>query len=186
MVNWIRNLKNKGFIPKLRSINLVSVAMISDGNATSQSPYAEVVNNMEAEAGVLFDDDHEFAKRWPVKIESVVIDTQKIASYFYWFAKEFSELRGIKDNSWANKATARFYDQLNIPFYAWLSSLTNDDDREVKVKEWRKILTQIVTQQAREIFTLSASQEIIGRDKQNVFTIYNKLRRNIHVYFKSK
>lgn len=186
IVDWIRDLKNKRAIPKLGSINLVSVAMISDGNATSQSPYAEVVDNMQAEAGVLFDDDPEFAKRWPGRIESTVIDTQKVASYFYWFAKEFSELRGVKDNSWANKATARFYDQLNIPFYSWLSSLTGDDNRDTKVEEWRKILNQIVAQQAKEVFALSASAEIIGRDKQNIFTIYNKLGRNIHAYFKSK
>lgn len=186
VVDWLLNLKNKKVIPKHRSMNLVSVAMISDGNATSQSPYAEVVDNMQAEAGVLFDDDPEFARRWPSRIESTVIDTQKIATYFYWFAKEFSELRGIKDNSWANKATSRFYDQLNIPFYSWLSNLTSNDNHETKVEEWRKILNQIVTQQAKEIFALSASEEIIGRDKQNIFTIYNKLGRNIHAYFKSR
>lgn len=186
VVNWILKLKKEKAIPKHRIINLVSVAMVSDGNATSQAPYAEVVDNMEAEADVLFDEDAEFTKRWPARIESTVIDTQKVASYFYWFAKEFSELRGIKDNSWANKVTERFYDELNIPFYSWLSSIKADNDRDKKINEWREILRQIVAHQAKEVFALSASEEIIGKNKQNVFTIYNKLKRNIYVYFKSR
>ena len=190
VVDWLLKLKKERAIPKHRIINLVSVAMVSDGNATSQAPYAEVVDNMEAQAGVLFDDNTEFAKRWPERIESTVIDTQKVATYFYWFAKEFSELRGVKDNNWANKATVRFYDELNIPFYSWLSSIKVDDDRDKKISEWRKVLNQIVAQQAKEIFALSASAEIIGKEidksEQNIFTIYNKLKRNIYVYFKSR
>lgn len=40
-------------ISKHTNINIVTVAMISDGNATSQSPYAEITDNMQAKAGIL-------------------------------------------------------------------------------------------------------------------------------------
>lgn len=186
VVLWVQDLRNKKGISKEKFVNLVSVAMISDGNATSQSPYSEVVDNMEAEAGVLFDENPELSKYWPKRIEGAVLDTQKIASYFYWFTKEFSELRGVKDSSWANKAAERFYDRLNSPFYSWLSSITEDSNREEKVREWRKTLNRIVAQQAKEVFALSASAEIIGKGKDNAFTIYNKLKRNVYVYLKSK
>ncbi len=67
--------------------------MISDGNATSQSPYAEITDNMQAKAGVLFDDEPMLENRWQDKIEEEVLLAQKVVAYFYWFAKDISNIQ---------------------------------------------------------------------------------------------
>lgn len=188
IVSWIKKLKKEKIIPRHTNINIASIAMVSDGNATSQAPYAEVIDSMQARADVYFDDDPSVAEKWPSKIEEEVIKTQKVATYFYWFAKEVSKLRGNddKNSSWASKKTAQFYDELNLPFYSWLASLNSSDDRNKKAQEWRKTLNGIVADQAKDIFRGANTSEIIGRDKDNIFTVYNKLRRNVHVHLALK
>ncbi len=111
---------------------------------------------------------------------------KKIATYFYWFAKEVSKLRGNddKNSGWASKEVAQLYDKLNLPFYSWLASLKSNDDRDEKVQEWRDNLNKIVAIQAGNIFRDATANEIIGRDKDNIFTSYNKLRRNVYVSLK--
>lgn len=186
IINWINKLKSEKILAKHDNVNVTTIAMISDGNATSQAPYAEVVDNMDAKADVLFDNAPDIARQWPTRIENEVLNTQKIATYFYWFAKEVSKLRGNddKNSGWASKEVAQLYDKLNLPFYSWLASLKSNDDRDEKVQEWRDNLNKIVAIQAGNIFRDATANEIIGRDKDNIFTSYNKLRRNVYVSLK--
>lgn len=141
---------------------------------------------MDAKADVLFDNTPDIARQWPTRIENEVLNTQKIATYFYWFAKEVSKLRGNddKNSGWASKEVAQLYDKLNLPFYSWLASLKSNDDRDERVQEWRDNLNKIVAIQAGNIFRDATANEIIGRDKDNIFTSYNKLRRNVYVSLK--
>lgn len=186
IVSWIQELKKEKYISKHTNINIVTVAMISDGNATSQSPYAEITDNMQAKAGVLFDDEPMFENRWQDKIEEEVLLAQKVVAYFYWFAKDISNIQTHSEkkksnDDWASRKVAQLYDELNQPFYTWLSGLDINQDRNVKIKEWRETLNRLVATQAKNIFVNATADEIIGGKEDNIFTIYNKLRRNVYV-----
>ncbi|GAA3635801.1 type I-E CRISPR-associated protein Cse1/CasA [Lactobacillus hamsteri] len=186
IVDWLQFLKVNEAISKTMQVNLCSIALISDGNATSQSPYAEVVDNMKINAEVLFDSNSDEAQRWPAIIEGVIETTQQVGTYYYWFIKEISELRSIKDNSYANKLTEQFYDALNRPFYNWLAGLTNQDESGEKISQWQDVLNQIAFRQAQDTFRSATSLEIRGKDSSNIFTIYNKFRRNVAIKLDGK
>ena len=186
IVSWIQELKKEKYISKHTNINIATVAMISDGNATSQSPYAEITDNMQAKAGVLFDDEPMLENRWQDRIEKEVLLTQQVANYFYWFAKDISNIQTHSEkkksnDDWASRKVAQFYDELNQPFYTWLSGLDLSQDRDAKTKEWRETLNRFVATQAKNIFINATADEIIGGKEDNIFTIYNKLRRNVYV-----
>ena len=186
VIGWIQELKMHNQISKHTNINIVTVAMISDGNATSQSPYAEITDNMQAKAGILFDDEPMFENRWQDKIEEEVLLAQKVVAYFYWFAKDISNIQTHSEkkksnDDWASRKVAQLYDELNQPFYTWLSGLDINQDRNVKIKEWRETLNRLVATQAKNIFVNATADEIIGGKEDNIFTIYNKLRRNVYV-----
>lgn len=186
VIGWIQELKMHNQISKHTNINIVTVAMISDGNATSQSPYAEITDNMQAKAGILFDDEPMFENRWQDKIEEEVLLAQKVVAYFYWFAKDISNIQTHSEkkksnDDWASRKVAQLYDELNQPFYTWLSGLDINQDRNVKIKEWRETLNRLVATQAKNIFINATADEIIGGKEDNIFTIYNKLRRNVYV-----
>ncbi|MFD1485498.1 type I-E CRISPR-associated protein Cse1/CasA [Lacticaseibacillus baoqingensis] len=63
VVTWLHHLQDLELISDDLPITLVSVALISDGNATSQAPVAEAVDDMTIAPDVLFDPNTQ--QFWP-------------------------------------------------------------------------------------------------------------------------
>ena len=100
------------------------------------------------------------------------------------FANNAGELRGLSDtSSFANQLSARFYEQLNQPFYKWLAGLTNKDERDEKVNEWKKTIDRIALSTAEELLINATPLEIRGKDKddqpQNIFIYYRIFRTSV-------
>lgn len=180
VVTWIRLMKKRHFIKAETLINLRAVAMISDGNATSQSPAAEWIDDMEISAAVLFDNDPRTAKFWPGRIEEVIDLTDRIGKAYRKFIQTISEIRNMTGNEFSVRESAKFYEQLNKPFKIWLSSLTNEDDRDEKIMSWQQILRSIVLHCADGLMSSATSRDRIGcvtteNRMSNIFTAYNRL-----------
>lgn len=185
LIRWLNKLKNKKIINLNSDLDLVAVSMASDGNATSQAPYAEFNDSLRIKVNVLFDEDPELEIRWPNRIEDTIKQTQTVATDVWVFAKNISELLGIKDKDFASKVTSEFYDQLNNPFNAWLSSITIKDDQDKKILVWRKELERIAAQFAKELVMKSPNRVFLGKfdDKtekySNILIFYNHFRHNV-------
>lgn len=180
IVNWLNLLKDKEILPKNKILNLATVGLVSDGNATSQSPAVEVQDNMKIEAGVLFD-SKEGSIRWPRLIEDEIEMTKQIVSYYRSFTFSVGKLRNLEDpKGFANKCSGVLYNQLNEPFLLWLESLKNSDNPNEKEKVWRKKLQQIVFKEANEFFYEASPCDIQGLVKNkkanNIFTEYKKFK----------
>lgn len=69
------------------------------------------------------------------------------------------------------------YFLLNDPFKNWLSSITLDDSKDKKIKEWREILEKIVRSEADRILANANPRDFTGitiDDKaHNIITAYN-------------
>lgn len=185
LVVWLRLLKGKGLIPHDQPLMLNSVALISDGNATSQSPAAEVVDDMQMQADVLFDRP-EIAENWPTRIEAVIELTQTIGKDYYRFATDIGQIRNLDVRQFASKLSASFYDQLNDPFKTWLEGLTGHDDREAKIGLWKQTLKKIAVAAVDEVVQTSSPRDIRGIEGQhgplNVFTAKNHFMYNIRTH----
>ncbi|MDF7682375.1 type I-E CRISPR-associated protein Cse1/CasA [Lactobacillus sp. ESL0679] len=191
IVVWLRLLKEKRAIPHDKLLTLASVDLIDDGNATSQSPVAEVTDDMSINADVLFDEND--ADYWPAQIEAVIEKTQTVGSYFWQFARDVGEIRGFKDNSlkeFANRLSAKFYYGLNQPFKDWLAGLTNHDERGEKVLLWEKQLKQHAFAEAKKVMDTSSSRDVKGilTDKglRNIFTINNYFKYRVNSEMKKE
>lgn len=178
IVDWIFNLVDEEILPEDFNIELASVGMVSDGNATSQAPYAEVTNEMSIKAKVFFDNDKD---GWVEKIKQTIELTQAIGTYYWYFLKELNTLSGLNDSAGdrASKESRIFYSQLNTPFLNWLASINGTDNKDEKVIEWKKQLYHIAMASAQERFSRATNKEFIGRDEdnkntENIFTLYNK------------
>ncbi|WP_251717699.1 type I-E CRISPR-associated protein Cse1/CasA [Lactobacillus agrestimuris] len=191
IVEWANTLKEYKVIPVDYHLNLVNVGLVSDGNATSQSPYAEFYDYMKIEAGVLFDESKN-KRKWPKVIEDIVEETQKVAANYRFFVEGIGKLRNINNpKEFANRIVGKFYERLNEPFLDWLDSLTVSDDRQLKQREWKKTLKRKLMQEVDFVMAEASSAEILGKnidpkkkdDRSNIFTLYNVLMRNIHKYF---
>jgi len=92
LVIWLRYLKQKKLIARDAPLILNSVALISDGNATSQSPAVELVDDMQLQTDVLFDDDTDY---WPARIEDAIEFAQTTGTDYYHFASDIGTIRNL-------------------------------------------------------------------------------------------
>lgn len=184
IVEWLHLLKKRKYISQDSTIHLVTIGLINDGNATSQSPAAEFVDDMRINAAVLFDSNESKQRYWPSRIEDTVLLTDKIGSYVWRFGKNIANLRGLNDpGAYANKVSAVFFARLNQPFNEWLASLTNNDERDAKVNEWKQTLRKITLTTASDLLSNATPQEIRGKDDdgdiKNIFIYYQILTRSV-------
>lgn len=182
IINWFKKISDHKFLPADTSLVLKTTNLVSDGNATSQSPVAESVDSFKIRANVLF--DKKGALYWPKNIESMIDITQIIGKDFWILANNLAKLRGLDGSSeFANRLTDVFYESLNAPFLSWLSNLRVDDSRNKKKKLWKKTLQQIAFAQGEQILHRAAPRDIIGitnDDKvENIFIIFNRYKINV-------
>ncbi|MCI1974254.1 MAG: type I-E CRISPR-associated protein Cse1/CasA [Lactobacillus sp.] len=180
IVSWLQILKNQGIIPNDFLISLSSESLISDGNATSQSPAAENFDQMTISAGVLFDQEADRRLYWPARIEQTIEMTQKIGSTYWKFATNIGNLRNLSDTGeFATRIAQNFYANINYPFLDWLADLTNDDERDEKINEWKSTVRKLAWSTSQELLSKASAQDIIGKISEdgkkitNIFTFYN-------------
>lgn len=187
IVEWLNLLKNKGIIPYNSHLTLASATLVSDGNATSQAPAAEVYDDMHINADVLFDKRN--PNYWPKRIEDTIELTQIIGKDFWQFAMKIGQIRNSDAAPFANRLSSKFYESLNEPFKAWLAHLTNHDDREREIELWKETLRKLVLDAASQVIQASSPRDIRGLvdDKgivNNIFTANNHLRYKLQVDLK--
>lgn len=168
IISWLNKLKDKEYLASNRLIDFNMTTMISDGNATSQSPAREVNDVLKIRADVMFDSDPTKANWWPKQISEVVDKTQEVGKLYWGFLSMIAELKGYSSSNAKNFASSGlrlFYQHINLPFRQWLIGLTNEDDRSEKVVEWYKELKQIAREEADKQLRISTSREIGGIKK---------------------
>ena len=185
IIKWLRNVQDNEYLPTDTSLTLRTTTLISDGNATSQSPVVEVNDQFRIKAEVLFDkNDKDY---WPEDIENMIDLTQQVGKDFWIFTNNISKLRGLDGTNFSDNSTAKFYESLNLPFLTWLASLRNDQERADKTAEWKRILKRIAITKAEELLKNASPRDIIGQESSkeegnginNIFTIFNWYKLNV-------
>lgn len=185
IIKWLRKVQDNEYLPTDTSLTLRTTTLISDGNATSQSPVVEANDQFRIKAEVLFDkNDKDY---WPEDIENMIDLTQQVGKDFWIFTNNISKLRGLDGTNFADNSTAKFYESLNLPFLTWLASLRNDQERADKTAEWKRILKRIAITKAEELLKNASPRDIIGQESSkeegnginNIFTIFNWYKLNV-------
>lgn len=190
IIKWLRNVQDNEYLPTDTSLTLRTITLISDGNATSQSPVVEINDGFRIRADVLFDKNNK--DYWPEDIENMIDLTQQVGKDFWIFTNNISKLRGLDGTNFADNSTIKFYESLNLPFLNWLASLRNDQERDEKTAEWRKILKKIAITKAEEVLKNASPRDIIGQESSkeggsginNIFTIFNWYKLNVFRHIK--
>lgn len=189
VIKWLRLLKENQLITRNRLLTLVSIDLIDDGNATSQSPTTELYDDMSIDIGVLFDTNNVYY--WPARIEQVIDLTQKIGQDFWIFARNLGKMRGFQKDGltgFANQLSAQFYYGLNEPFKNWLASLTDEDERDPKIIAWQNQLRNYAFSEGQKVVDTSSSRDIKGiiteHGLQNIFILMDQFKFNVNLDLK--
>ncbi|BDR58971.1 type I-E CRISPR-associated protein Cse1/CasA [Xylocopilactobacillus apicola] len=175
IVSWLSRLKGDGMIDRSLPVSLVSVSLVSDGNATSQSPFAEISDDLTMRLDVIFDDKQDF---WPRRIEDTIDLTQDVAKSYWKFSDNLSKIRSLDSKEFNKKQMSKFYDRLNLPFKEWLASLSDHDDRDLKINEWKETLWDIVNSEVKEFMKNSSPRDITGIEEDNNKSLNIFIARN--------
>lgn len=189
VIKWLRLLKENQLITRNRLLTLVSIDLIDDGNATSQSPTTELYDDMSIDIGVLFDTNNVYY--WPARIEQVIDLTQKIGQDFWIFARNLGKMRGFQKDGltgFANQLSTQFYYGLNEPFKNWLASLTDEDERDPKIIAWQNQLRNYAFNEGQKVVDTSSSRDIKGiiteHGLQNIFILMDQFKFNVNLDLK--
>lgn len=178
VVTWLQTLKARKSLPGETQITLATVALISDGNATSQAPAAEVADVMRVNADVLFDSMG--AQYWPKRIEDAIESTDTVAKFYWIFVSTIAKLRNISGSTFAAAEQEKFYQDLTIPFDNWLRTLSINDDRDAKIGQWNAQVKKIVLSRAKGFMTSATPRDMAGLtdengNETNIFIAYRQL-----------
>ncbi|WP_225047268.1 type I-E CRISPR-associated protein Cse1/CasA [Lacticaseibacillus kribbianus] len=181
VVTWLGRLQERRLVARDRHLTLAAVALISDGNATSQAPVAEITDDMTLEVAVLFDADNR--NFWPRRIEDTVKATQQIVKDYGNFLRTVAIIRNLDASSFEPKYSADFYARLNGPFKDWLAGLRNTDDRDERIAAWYQTLQRLVLTTADEFVQHATPRDIRGIETEkgvlNIFVARNRLAKAV-------
>lgn len=184
LVVWLRTLKEQNLLAHNHPLVLNSVALISDGNATSQAPAVEVGDDMQMQADVLFDSGQQ--DYWPTRIEEAIDFTQTVGDDYYHFAKDIAQIRNVDGRLFAGQMSAKFYERLNTPFKMWLEGLTSQDDRDEKIMAWKTQLKMLTVAAVDEELQASSPRDMRGVSGKtgplNIFTAKSHLMYNLRLH----
>lgn len=179
---WLNFLKQKIKYLGTQMINLHTSGVISNGGATSMMPAAEFDDNLRIESDVLFDCSEDKANIWPARIEEMVELNQEVGKKYYGFLMEVGQIRFGKQGAsgFAAEQSQTFYNNLNEPFTEWISSLTVNDNREMKQSIWKKELRKIALRTLNDFLDIIAPRDISGEKDNNIFIAANRYRYGLN------
>ncbi|AND80446.1 type I-E CRISPR-associated protein Cse1/CasA [Streptococcus pantholopis] len=179
------NLRKPGIIDWLKGIEkeignkniiIYAVSMQEDGNATSWVPTDEITDYLSINELVLADLEE---GGWVPRINDTVEETKKVISKTYKkYIDDIKEIRNISSNSFTSQKIEELYFKIDQPFRQWLASIQPNDEKDVKVMDWRKTLKNLVEDEAKTLLSNGGNRDYIGivegKSVKNIATAYNE------------
>lgn len=182
ILNWLNLLISRGLVNKQAKLSLASLVLISDGNASSKLPANEIYGEFHSNADVLFDN----SSRWIDTIMSAANLADDIGAKYRKFLGAIAYLRAIGSiaDFTTNYSTA-YFEALNQPFNNWLNSLTDDDDRDIMLDEWKHTVYKIAIDTAKEFMRTATNHDARGNldsknNANNIYSIYNRFHWQVY------
>ena len=183
IIDWFYEIKK---ITSQTNAIVESYGTESDGNPASWLPVEEYFDILDINEHVLADVQED---GWVERINDEVEKTKEIIeNTFGRFVNEVKAIRNIDGNDFTNKLKLQAYYEVDEPFRLWLNSLQVNENKDERVKEWRKTLRKIMKNQADFLVQSAGHRDykgVFGKDKpfKNIATAYNQfdywLSRNL-------
>ena len=168
IVDWLSEIKDE-IGDNVLAIN--SVSMQADENPSSRLPKNEIIDSLYINEFVLTDLQE---NGWVVRINDVVDETKKVISTTYKrFVEDVREIRNISSNGFTTQKVEDLYFRVDKPFRNWLSSIQIDDEKDMKIREWQKILKRLVRSEADNLLKEGSSRDYIGIVNKEKGTVKN-------------
>ncbi|AXQ79724.1 type I-E CRISPR-associated protein Cse1/CasA [Streptococcus chenjunshii] len=173
IIDWLRDIREE-----LGNKNIIisAVSMKDDDNVTSKVPTDEIIDSLSINDFVVTDLEE---GGWVPRINDTVEETKKVISRTYKkYIDDIKEIRNISSNSFTSQKVEELYFKIDQPFRQWLASIQHNDEKDVKVMDWRKTLKNLVEDEAKTLLSDGGNRDYIGivegKSVKNIATAYNE------------
>lgn len=135
VIEWIHKLQEQDVLPMDYKLIIAYTRMLSDDNASSQTPTMEINDYMEINTSVVFGQN---GLKWQTEIENAIIKTQNVGKKIWAFGKNLENLYHMQNGALAMRMSDNYYYNLNDAFTKWLQNLTVDTDMIKAINTWNK------------------------------------------------
>ncbi|MFB9770081.1 type I-E CRISPR-associated protein Cse1/CasA [Lactiplantibacillus modestisalitolerans] len=161
---------------KGKTVQLTTMALVSDGNVMSRRPVAEYRDDITLDPAVAFDEEG----------QKMVCEAAKVARYavvkYRTFIANVAKVRNTNSQALAGEA-----DKAGIVAKAvlssWLAGVSPDDDYEADFNGLKKELTDSIKELAEEFCRHASARDITGREidgkRVSIFTARRELYKDL-------
>lgn len=124
-------------------------------------------------------------KGWVYRIDDeITIIKDIIEKILRGFAMDIKNIRNIENTGMIDTIVQNAYYEIDIPFRNWLSEIKSEDEKELKIAEWRDKLRNIMLSQGKLLVKNSSKRDFLGITKDdkymNIEIAYNKFLSRLY------
>ncbi len=175
IMQWYNKLVENSYI-KNDIAEIVAVGMSYNKDASTM-PNGEIYDVLNIYNEILLDSSE---IGWVKRIDDEVDLVKRVIDFeLKVFAKEIANVRNIKSDRLVELVTTEAYFSVDVPFREWILNIRENDEKEEKIKVWRKELKNIIIEQADKLFYSAGKKDVMGKFNEdekrtsNIITAYN-------------
>lgn len=180
IIDWFNEISEKNL---LQSENIIVNSIgLSYNRDASTMPNDDIYDYINISYDVLADIKEE---GWVYRIdEEVNLIKDVIEKILRGFALDIRKIRNQESSGIVDTTIQRAYYEVDLPFRNWLGEIKANDEKEVKVGQWRDELRKIILEQGKLLVNNSSKRDFLGiteKDKyMNIEIAYNKFLSRLY------
>lgn len=101
---------------------------------------------------------------WAERITLIVEKTKEVISFDYKnFLQEINKIRNLNHEGFVDTAIQEAYFNIDLYFREWLVSITLNDEKDGKQKEWEVKLKELMREESRRIVKNASKRDFLGK-----------------------
>ncbi|TCL56340.1 CRISPR system Cascade subunit CasA [Kineothrix alysoides] len=179
IIEWLRRLQGDKLVTGLISLNAVAENYIQKDGVVDRQVYDQINENID-----LLDKQE---NGWLTCIAEEIKNTEKvIGNTVIRFARDIDKIRNLQNGATEQKIKTQIFFSIDRRFREWLISISPQDEKKERTREWKNILREEIAKQGGELIQEAGSRDYLGyyTDKnksklENIETAYIRFRTNL-------
>lgn len=181
IIEWLTILQGHDLVTGLITLNAVAENYIQKDGVVDRQIYDQISENI----GLLDKQEN----GWLICIADEIKNTEKvIGNTIIRFARDIDKIRNLQNGPTEQKTKTQIFFSIDRRFREWLISISPQDEKKDRTREWKSILREEISQQGDELIQGAGNRDYLGyyTDKsnnklENIETAYIRFRTNLKI-----
>ena len=180
IIMWLQRLQGDNLVTGLITLHAVAENYIQKDGVVDQQISDQISENI----GLLDDKTN----GWLPRIADEINNTEKVIEVTIMrLAKDIDKIRNVTNGATTQQTKMQIFFLVDRYFRDWLISVLPEDDKEIKIAQWRIILRNAILAQANILLQGAGNRDYLGyypdpntKKIENIETAFNRFKRNLN------